>query len=103
MPENAALKRLRTLDAVAAEQGAVLAFRLCEASTDLEPVFVRISCANPGEENETALIAIDDQAGLSLGRYVINRDGLDAALERVEDVDADDAEPAAVPLDWRRE
>ena len=95
MREDEAMSRLRALDAIASEAGAVLAFRVCEESADLEPVFLRISRANSGEENEAALIAIDDQRGLSLGRYVLSRDRLDRALEWAPDVDKDDAERAA--------
>jgi hypothetical protein len=101
MREDEAMSRLRALDAIASEGDAVLAFRVCEQSADLEPVFLRICRANVGERNEAALIAIDDQGGLSLGRYVVSRSRLDGALERAPDVEDDDAELVA-PLDWKR-
>jgi hypothetical protein len=98
--EDNSLNELQNLDAIASERGAVLAFRVCEDSVDLEPVFLGISSGNTGEENEVALIAIDDQNGLSLGRYVVSMQRLEAALDRAEDVLDDDTEPAMVPADW---
>lgn len=100
MPEENALNELQNLDAIASERGAVLAFRVCEDSVDLEPIFLGISAGNAGEENEVALIAIDDQNGLSLGRYVVSMQRLEAALDWAEDVLDDEAEPATVPADW---
>jgi hypothetical protein len=102
MPEDKAVTELQALDAIASERGAVLAFRVCEDSVDLEPVFLAISRGNAGDENEVALIALDDQNGLSLGRYVVSRERLETALDRAEDVLDDDAEPAVVPADWER-
>jgi hypothetical protein len=60
--------------------------------------------ANADEENETALIAISDDRGMSLGRYIVPRGRLDRALERAEVLDddgsADDADLTVVPADW---
>lgn len=104
MPENEAVNELQALDAIASEQGAVLAFRMDDESPGFEPVFVRAFRANAGAGSETALIAITDQSGFSLGRYVINRDRLDRALAQAEEIgdeDSDeDAEPTLIPADW---
>lgn len=100
MSGDGTLDQLRELDALAAEQGAVLAFRVCEDSDDFEPVLIRVHAANPGSDSETALVAISDRDGLSLGRYVIPRDRLDRALTGADDVDATAAEPVTVPSDW---
>jgi hypothetical protein len=106
MPENEAVNRLQALDAIASEQDAVLAFRVCEETAEFEPVFVRVFRANAEEDNETALIAISDERGLSLGRYIVPRARLDRALERAEVLDddetSDEAEVTVVPLDWER-
>jgi hypothetical protein len=106
MPENEAVNQLQALDAIASEQDAVLAFRVCEETTEFEPVFVRVFRANADEDNETALIAISDERGLSLGRYIVPRDRLDRALARAEVLDDDgadeEAEMTVVPLDWER-
>jgi hypothetical protein len=91
--------RLQALDAIAGEADAVLAFRVADGSQELEPVFMRLFGANPGEPHETALISIEDQDGLSLGRYVVSRSRLDAALARIEDVEHED-EPTVVPAEW---
>jgi hypothetical protein len=102
MPEDNTLSELQALDAVAAEKGMVLAFRVCDESGDLEPVYLSIHSAEAGGENEAALIAIGDARGMSLGRYVIPRSRLQAALAEAEDVENIDAEPTAVPLDWQQ-
>lgn len=104
MPENEAVNQLQALDAIASEQDAVLAFRVCEETTEFEPVFVRVFRANADEDNEAALIAISDDKGLSLGRYIVPRGRLDRALERAEVIDddgtSDEPEMTVVPLDW---
>jgi hypothetical protein len=104
MPEDEAVNRLQALHAIAAEQDAVLAFRVCEETAEFEPVFVRVFRANAEEDNEAALIAISDERGLSLGRYIVPRARLDRALERAEVLDddetAEDTEVTMVPLDW---
>jgi hypothetical protein len=100
MPDDEALSELRALDAIASERGAVLAFRMCEQSGALEPVFLTVFSANPGEENQAAMIDIGDQSGLSLGRYVISRASLEQALARAEEVGESEQDPAVVPLDW---
>ena len=99
MYEDERVTRLQALDTIAAEMNMALALRVCEESGDLEPVFLRIHRANAGEANETTLIAIDDEHGLSLGRYVISRARLEEALDAAEDVEEDEAEPMLVPLD----
>jgi hypothetical protein len=99
MSEDEAINELQALDAIAAERGMVLAFRVCQDEAGFEPVFMSIHSANPGEENETAMIAFADEDGLPLGRYVIPRDRLDDALAQVQDVEEDD-EPAVVPVEW---
>jgi len=103
MPEDDTLSELQALDAVASEKGMVLAFRVCEESDELEPVYLSILSAGSGGESEAALLAFGDSRGMSLGRYVIPRDRLQAALDAAEDVDAADAEPARVPVEWQRE
>ncbi len=100
MHDHEAIGELQALDAVASEQGMVLAFRMCEESGDLEPVFLRIDRANGDTENEAALIAITDASGFSLGRYVIPRGRLDEALDRADEVDEVEPEPTVVPADW---
>ena len=106
MPENEAVNQLQALDAIASEQDAVLAFRVCEETAEFEPVFVRVFRANADEENETALIAISDERGFSLGRYIVPRARLDKALEDAEVLDDDEtaegSEVTVVPLDWER-
>jgi hypothetical protein len=97
------LAHFQALDAIASEQDMVLAFRVCEESQEFEPVFLRIMAANSGEEHETALISIGDERGLPLGRYVISRRRLEAALETANDVTDDDPEPSVVPSDWLAE
>jgi hypothetical protein len=96
VPENDTVGQLQALDAGASEQGAVLAFRVCEESGDLEPVFMHIARANPDSEQEAALVALTDANGLSLGRYVVPRGRLDDALGRVEG----ETHPAVAPADW---
>ena len=73
-------RELQELDAVAAERGLILAFRVCDESGDYEPVFLRIDNAGVGPVDEVAMIAITDGNGMSLGRYVVPRTKLDAAL-----------------------
>ena len=102
MSEDRTLDELQALDAVATEQGAVLGFRVCEDSDEVEPVLVRVHAANPGAPNETALVAITDRCGMSLGRYVIPRERLDRAMAGAVDVDGEAAEPAVVPSEWER-
>ena len=74
------VSELQALDAVAAEHGAVLAFRLCEEADGAEPVFARIEHADAGAEGGAMLISLTDRNGLSLGRYVMPRGRLEAAL-----------------------
>jgi hypothetical protein len=104
MPEDEAVDQLHALDAFAAEQDAVLAFRVDEETGDFEAVFLRLFRANAGAENETALLAITDERGLSLGRYIVPRGRLDRALEDAETIDdqepGDEPELTVVPLDW---
>jgi hypothetical protein len=80
---------LQGMDAVAAERGMVLAFRVCEETDEYEPVFMKFRRAKVGEPGETAMVAISDRNGLSLGRYVLPSARLDAAL-----ADARDSLPA---------
>ncbi len=104
MPENEAMTELQDLDAIASEQDAVLAFRVEDDLASFEPVFVRIFRANVGKENETALIAISDQTGLQLGRYVVSRERHERALECAEEIgeeQVEDQEAALGPLDWQ--
>jgi hypothetical protein len=63
-------------------------------------VFMHVARANPGSEQEAALVALSDVNGLSLGRYVVSRDRLDDALGRAEDVVSEDSDPAVVPAEW---
>jgi hypothetical protein len=51
MPENEAVNQLQALDAIASEQDAVLAFRVCEETAEFEPVFVRVFRANADADN----------------------------------------------------
>jgi hypothetical protein len=98
--EDEPLAHFQALDAIAGEQDMLLAFRVCEESQEFEPVFMRIMSANAGEDHETALISIGDERGLPLGRYVVSRRRLDAALDNATDVSADEPEPSVVPGDW---
>jgi hypothetical protein len=100
MHPDEAVDQLQDLDALASEQGMVLAFRLCEESGDLEPIFLRVDRANGDSENEAALIAITDARGFSLGRYVIPRARLEEALDRADEVEETEPEPTVVPADW---
>ena len=79
---------LQTLDALASEHGRLLAFRACEESDEFEPVFLRFGAAGVGRE-ETAMIAITDANGMSLGRYVLSRSRLEAALEAADELATD--------------
>lgn len=98
MPEDK-LGELQALDAVAGEQGMLLAFRVCEESGELEPVFMEIEHADGDEENEVALISIGDGRGFSLGRYMVPRARLDEALATARE-SAGQGEPAVVPREW---
>jgi len=100
MPDEEALNQLQALQAIAEERGLVLAFRVCEDVGGFEPVFMSVDAANTGEDNEVAMIAIADEDGLPMGRYVIPRAHLDLALAHARDVEEDDAEPAVVPAEW---
>jgi hypothetical protein len=102
MRADDSLRELQALDAVASERGMVLAFLVCEDSGDLEPVFLRVHRARSGEESEAALITIDDGRGMSLGRFVVNRDRLDLALAEAEDVESERGAEAGVPLEWQQ-
>lgn len=76
--------------AIALERGMVLAFRACDESDDFEPVFMRVGPAGIGGEDEVTLIALSDANGMSLGRYLIPRSKLDAALtESADSLEAD--------------
>jgi hypothetical protein len=97
------LAHFQALDAIAAEQDMVLAFRVCEESQEFEPVFMRILAANSGEVHETALISIGDERGLPLGRYVVSRRRLEAALDTATDVTEDEPGPSVVPGEWLNE
>ena len=100
MHPDDALDRLEALEAIASERDLTLAFRACEESDGLEPVFIQILRANAGTEQEALLVAIADEQGLPLGRYVVNRATLTAALERADDIGAEASEPATVPVEW---
>jgi hypothetical protein len=100
LPDDEPLAHFQALDAIAAERDMVLGFRVCEESQEFEPVFMRIMRANGGEEHETALISIGDERGLPLGRYVVSRRRLEAALNEATDVSEDEPEPSVVPGEW---
>lgn len=100
MAEDGAVVELQSLAAIASENGALLAFRAGDDATELEPVFLHVMSANAGEEQEVALIAVDDRHGLSCGRFIVNRSQLDAALAGADDVDEAETEPTVVPADW---
>lgn len=95
--ESTGVSELQALDALAGEQGAVLAFRACEDSGDVEPVFMRIGAVDPERPSDAVVIEIQDRRGLSLGRYAIPRSRLNAALDQV----SMPGEPALVPTDWQ--
>lgn len=76
---------LQEMAAIASERGQVLAFRACDESGEFEPVFMRVRGAGLGGDDEVAAIAITDANGMSLGRYVVPRTNLDAALAASED------------------
>lgn len=90
---------LQTLGAMAAERDMVLAFRLCEDSDEVEPVFARVEHAPVGDGAGAVLFALSDRAGFSLGRYIVSRQALEAALDRADG--AGEAEPTLVPADWQ--
>jgi hypothetical protein len=92
---------LQALDAVAAERDMVLAFRLCEDSDEVEPVFARVEQADVGSGAGAVLFSLSDRAGFSLGRYVVSRARLEAALVAAGDTDGA-AEPTLVPSDWQQ-
>lgn len=96
------LNQLQALDAVAAENGMILAFRVCEESGELEPVFMHVLRAEGDGSDDAALIAISDKHGLLLDRYVVARGRLADALDQAEDVEDEGAEPTVVPPDWQR-
>lgn len=75
-----ALSQMQELDAVAAEHGGLLAFRI-EDADGLEPVFIRVELAEESDEAGAAMIAISDRDGLPLGHYVLPAAKLRAALE----------------------
>jgi hypothetical protein len=77
MGEN---RELQEMDAIAAERGQILAFRACDETDDYEPVFLRIENAGVGPVDEVAMVGITDGNGMSLGRYLVPRKKLDAAL-----------------------
>lgn len=77
--EDDALSQMQELDAVAAEHGGLLAFRI-EDANGLEPVFVRVELAEESDEAGAAMIAISDRDGLPLGHYVLPAAKLRAAL-----------------------
>lgn len=93
------MRDLQRLDAVAKERGALLAFRLCEDLDEVEPVFAEIRQAAAGAEAGAVLVSLSDRSGLSLGRYVVSRAGLEAALRDAGD--AEDSEPTLVPAEWQ--
>ena len=76
------VNELQALDAVALENGVVLAFRACHESDDYEPVFLNVTRSGVGTGDEAAMIAITDANGMSLGNYVVSRKRLDAAFAR---------------------
>ena len=88
------MRELQELDAVASERGMVMAFRACEENEEFEPVFLSVERAPVGEDDEIALIAITDRNGMSLGRYVVGRSKLDAALADPQDSFAADCSSA---------
>jgi hypothetical protein len=85
---------LKGMDAVAGERGMVLAFRVCEETEEYEPVFMKFGGGAIGEPGETAMVAISDRNGLSLGRYVMPRARLDEALAGARDSLAADCSSA---------
>jgi hypothetical protein len=90
---------LQTLDAVARERNMLLAFRLCEDSDEVEPVFAEVRQADVGTGAGAVLFALSDRAGFSLGRYVVSRERLEAAL--CEAGGTEEAEPTLVPAEWQ--
>ncbi len=79
------VRDLQEMGAIAAERGMVLVFRACDESDDFEPVFMRVGRTGIGGEDEVTLIAKTDANGMSLGRYLVPRTKLDAALAEPED------------------
>jgi hypothetical protein len=88
------MRDLQELDAVASERGMVMAFRACEETDEFEPVFLSVERTPVGTDEEIALIAITDRNGMSLGRYVVGRSKLDAALADPQDSFAADCSSA---------
>ena len=88
------MRDLQELDTVASERGMVMAFRACEESEEFEPVFLSVERTPVGDDEEVALIAITDRNGMSLGRYVVGRSKLDAALADPQDSLATDCSSA---------
>lgn len=93
MDEGNGIHELQALDAVAAEHGAALAFRICEDGEGFEPVFMRVHRANAETEDERALISFADRDGLPLGRYVVPSARLDALLAEGEPIADDEHQP----------
>jgi len=88
------MSELQAMDAVASEQGMVLAFRECEETGEYEPVYLRVEGGGVGEPDAAAMIAITDRNGMSLGRYVVSRGRLDSALADSQDSFAADCSSA---------
>jgi hypothetical protein len=88
------MEDLQAMDAIASERGLVLAFRVCEETGEYEPVFLGVERAGIGEREETAMLALTDRNGMSLGRYVMSRRRLDAAIEDAQDSFATDCSSA---------
>ena len=75
-----AFNQMQELDVAANERGALLAFRFCVDGDEVEPVFVQVETVGIDEGNGAAMLAITDGRGMSLGRYVLPRHRLEAAL-----------------------
>lgn len=75
-----AFNQMQELDAAASERGALLAFRFCVDGDEVEPVFVQVETGGIDDGNGAAMLAITDGRGMSLGRYVLPRHKLEAAL-----------------------
>ena len=97
---ESALNELQQLDAVALEQGMVLGFRVCENGEDMEPVFFRFFKTRAEDGSETALISVDDENGLQLGRYIVPRERIDTALDEAEDLSENPFRQTVLPADW---
>ena len=75
-----AFNQMQDLDVAASERGALLAFRFCVEGDEVEPVFVEVETVGVEDGNGAATLAITDCRGMSLGRYVLPRHKLQAAL-----------------------